>query len=64
MKKNFILYVKNVMMVNYREPHPDENCQFKDWFDAIIHSGITSEWGDNIMKTLLEGTKKYIKIQR
>ena len=42
---------------NYREPYPDENCQFKDWFEDIskAHFNFCGE-GDNIMKILLEGT--------
>ena len=41
---------------NYRKPHPDENCQFKEWFEDIskTHFNFCGD-GDNIMKILLEG---------
>jgi len=41
---------------NYRKPHPDENCQFKEWFEEIskVHFKFCGD-GDNIMKILLEG---------
>ena len=41
---------------NYRKPHPDENCQFKEWFEDIskTHFKFCGD-GDNIMKILLEG---------
>ena len=47
---------------NYREPYPDENCQFKDWFEDIgkAHFNFCGE-GDNIMKILLEGTTNISK---
>jgi hypothetical protein len=41
---------------NYRKPHTDENCQFKEWFEDIskTHFNFCGD-GDNIMKILLEG---------
>jgi len=39
----------------WREPYPDEECQFKDWYDQIVGSEVTQGWRNDIMKTLFQG---------
>ena len=39
----------------WREPYPDESCEFKDWYDQIVRSDVTQGWRNDIMKTLFQG---------
>ena len=39
----------------WRLPHPDENCAFKQWIDEILASEVSQGWRDNLMKTVFSG---------
>lgn len=39
----------------WRLPHPDEDCAFKQWIDQILASEVSQGWRDNLMETIFSG---------
>ena len=39
----------------WRLPHPDEDCSFKQWIDEILANEVSQGWRDNLMETIFSG---------
>ena len=39
----------------WRLPHPDEDCSFKQWIDEILANEVSQGWRDTLMETIFSG---------
>ena len=47
----------------WRLPHPDEDCAFKQWIDQILASEVSQGWRDNLMENIFSGTRPMSSVE-
>ncbi len=47
----------------WRLPHPDEICAFKQWIDQILASEVSQGWRDKLMETIFSGSRPMSSVE-